>query len=1091
MQDETDRAYARFCAQRRPEDLSQVFDATSPRLLRVAVHLVGDAAAAEDLVQATFLTAIERASSFEPGRAVEPWLTGILTRHAHALRREARREVDLARLIERAPETPLEEASSRERDSEVARVLDRLPEPYRATLLLRVRHGMNAADIAHVLDTSPGAVRVRIHRGLDLLRRQLPAGIALGALFALEPARGLAAIRVQVLAEVGKPAVAGSALVAAGGVLVGKKLAWLAAIVLLLALGGWRGIRGLAPRDRQPPPGGPPDTRVAAVPIGSVEPELVDTLGSQPPPVPRVAAAEGVAEHALSGRVVDGLTGAPIAGAEIAVHAPVRTTRAALMRRYGDRILQTNLGTLVCLDVWPALPETWPEGAMLGEQELEVADVVEGARPAATATSSADGTFALTTPVLGGLLACAAEGYAERRLPAVGGEQRIRLWKVERLSGRILDRQGRPIERRIRLAFDGITLPEPGARGWEPRFSGSRSATTGPDGRFEVELAAERVTVRSLDPGWVPSDGVHPDTGEKAFQTSFRPGRESGPALVFLEPVTSLRVRDARDGRAIERFALSASGGAQGMRYLWHGVYDAPGGELALIEGFGGLNDQRREHYAGRFELTVWSDAHRPRTVAVESLLDEREVLVELEPGAPDALDGRVVRAGNPQAELPLALLPIEALGRELPGDGWLLAYGTTATDGTFALGAAPGEYALRVGTGEAARCFAVRVPSRGVELELSVSARLVLRLLDRDGNPCADRSLTIVDEEHPTRLAIDARTDGRGEARLEPFEPGRYSVEATHRVQGRDLRVGPKQPFSVATGDDALVVVESPAGRPRHARIVADGVDRYRGWRASAAFGEEPVWTDVDADGRVPIDVQLGVHALTIEDEQGARWHVPLPRDPPDGHEIRIARTGLELAGVVVDARTGEPIRGVRVTARARGDGAGTPEVGVVADDGRFRLRDLQDVEHVLVLTGPGDWPYRSSFREASFLPRARPSLDAEPIEIGVPWLAGSVLDALPSVAVSGRVRVAGAGRAGLRFSVSACFPQPDGELLVRTAGVGGPTGEGGRFEARAPVAPRYSIDVTDPVARTRWPTVEWAAEAGADEQTRDIDLP
>ncbi len=74
-----DQAFARFARSGDSRALALVFDETAPELLRVASHLVSDLDLAEDLVQTTFLAAIESRQDYDSGRAVLPWLTGLTT----------------------------------------------------------------------------------------------------------------------------------------------------------------------------------------------------------------------------------------------------------------------------------------------------------------------------------------------------------------------------------------------------------------------------------------------------------------------------------------------------------------------------------------------------------------------------------------------------------------------------------------------------------------------------------------------------------------------------------------------------------------------------------------------------------------------------------------------------------------------------------------------------------------------------------------------------------------------------------------------------------------------------------------------------
>src|SRR6186713_534663 len=75
--------------------LGSVFDATAADLLAIARRVTRDRAEADDVLQSTFLAAIERAASFERGRSLRPWLVGILVRQAGLARRRGDREREL------------------------------------------------------------------------------------------------------------------------------------------------------------------------------------------------------------------------------------------------------------------------------------------------------------------------------------------------------------------------------------------------------------------------------------------------------------------------------------------------------------------------------------------------------------------------------------------------------------------------------------------------------------------------------------------------------------------------------------------------------------------------------------------------------------------------------------------------------------------------------------------------------------------------------------------------------------------------------------------------------------------------------------
>lgn len=199
-----DRHFRRFVATGEPEALGRVFDAVAPKLLLAATHLARKGAEAEDLVQATFLRAIEGAKTFDSGRRLMPWLVGILTNEARMAGRRNRREADPERLPVQPPPAldPQDAAAAKELDDALARALEALPKRYRSVLTFKLVHGLSPLEIAHALELPPETVKSRIRRGLQMLRRALPVSHAVGLAAVALPSSGLAAARAAVLGHV-------------------------------------------------------------------------------------------------------------------------------------------------------------------------------------------------------------------------------------------------------------------------------------------------------------------------------------------------------------------------------------------------------------------------------------------------------------------------------------------------------------------------------------------------------------------------------------------------------------------------------------------------------------------------------------------------------------------------------------------------------------------------------------------------------------------------------------------------------------------------------------------------------------------------
>jgi RNA polymerase sigma-70 factor, ECF subfamily len=122
---------------------------------------------AGDVVQDVFAIALQRLPQLTEPAAFPGWLLAIARNRA----------VDTIRGKRPTPAEELPEiAVPASRPGEVREVLvalRALPEAYQETLILRLVEGLTGPEIAEQTGLSPGSVRVNLHRGMKLLRRQL------------------------------------------------------------------------------------------------------------------------------------------------------------------------------------------------------------------------------------------------------------------------------------------------------------------------------------------------------------------------------------------------------------------------------------------------------------------------------------------------------------------------------------------------------------------------------------------------------------------------------------------------------------------------------------------------------------------------------------------------------------------------------------------------------------------------------------------------------------------------------------------------------------------------------------------------------
>jgi RNA polymerase sigma-70 factor (ECF subfamily) len=185
---EAAEAMARYC-RGDAAAFQQLYKLLAARILAYLTGLLGDKAAAEDMLQLTFLKVHEARSSYVLGANPIPWIYTIAHRTAlDELRKRKRSRVRLGKNDEAAAEPtahitgvaadahPDPAGSSDFSEPSAAgalAALAKLPENQRQALILTKVHGRSIADAAMITGSTPGAIKQRAHRAYVTLRQLL------------------------------------------------------------------------------------------------------------------------------------------------------------------------------------------------------------------------------------------------------------------------------------------------------------------------------------------------------------------------------------------------------------------------------------------------------------------------------------------------------------------------------------------------------------------------------------------------------------------------------------------------------------------------------------------------------------------------------------------------------------------------------------------------------------------------------------------------------------------------------------------------------------------------------------------------------
>ncbi len=158
-------------------------DRYSAMAFNIAYRMLGDSDIAKDMAQESFISAYTALEDFRFGSKFSSWLYRIVVNKCRDHFKAGRETVhvdETCDYIAGQDPTPEQAAACRQTGDVVQQALNGLPPDYREAIILKHIEGLDYQEIAEALGVSVGALKVRVHRGREMLKKLLEgAGVTL------------------------------------------------------------------------------------------------------------------------------------------------------------------------------------------------------------------------------------------------------------------------------------------------------------------------------------------------------------------------------------------------------------------------------------------------------------------------------------------------------------------------------------------------------------------------------------------------------------------------------------------------------------------------------------------------------------------------------------------------------------------------------------------------------------------------------------------------------------------------------------------------------------------------------------------------
>jgi RNA polymerase sigma-70 factor, ECF subfamily len=156
--------------------MAQLYDRYSSVVYAVALRVLADTAAAEDVLQEVFMQLWRRPAAFDANRgSLGPWLAVISRNRAIDLLRKRHPETDIDDVVVSVEPDMAGDAERSRAMGKVREAMGAMPSPQRSALEMAYFEGLTHTEIAAKTGEPLGTIKTRIRAGLLALRKAVSA----------------------------------------------------------------------------------------------------------------------------------------------------------------------------------------------------------------------------------------------------------------------------------------------------------------------------------------------------------------------------------------------------------------------------------------------------------------------------------------------------------------------------------------------------------------------------------------------------------------------------------------------------------------------------------------------------------------------------------------------------------------------------------------------------------------------------------------------------------------------------------------------------------------------------------------------------